>query len=76
MRAYIVHEFETGESQLRWDPAKNFPSEEEFLVGSSVAIGSVKHLGEQENKELLVLRAPSRSVIMPIKPHQNRSIVQ
>jgi Fic family protein len=37
-----------------WDRGQMASAEEQFLLGSGVVIGSVKHLGEQEHKQLLV----------------------
>ena len=37
-----------------WDRTTIASAEEQFLLGSGVVIGSVKHLGEQEQKQLLV----------------------
>ena len=37
-----------------WDRTQIASAEEQFLLGSGVVIGSAKHLGEQEHKELLV----------------------
>jgi Fic family protein len=37
-----------------WDRTQIAKAEEQFLLGSGVVIGSVKHLREQEHKELLV----------------------
>src|SRR6516225_7432929 len=37
-----------------WDRGRMASAEEQFLLGSGVVIGSVKHLGEQEHKQLLV----------------------
>jgi Fic family protein len=37
-----------------WDRTQIATAEEQFLLGSGVVIGSVKHLGEEEHKHLLV----------------------
>lgn len=37
-----------------WDRTQIATAEVQFLLGSGVVIGSVKHLGEQEHKQLLV----------------------
>ena len=37
-----------------WDRMQIARAEEQFLLGSGVAIGSIKHLGDQRHKELLV----------------------
>jgi Fic family protein len=37
-----------------WDPTKIAGAEDQFLLGSGVVIGSVKHLDEQEHQHLLV----------------------
>lgn len=39
---------------FRWDRAQIATAEEQFLLGAGVVIGSVKHLGEEEHKQLLV----------------------
>ena len=45
-----------------WDRTKIANAEEQFLLGSGVVIGSVKHLGEQEHKQLLVELMSSEAV--------------
>ena len=40
--------------KFTWEPQQIAAAEEQFLLGSGVLIGSVKHLGKQEHKELLV----------------------
>jgi Fic family protein len=45
-----------------WDRTKIASAEEQFLIGSGVVIGSVKHLGEQEHKQLLVELMSSEAV--------------
>jgi len=37
-----------------WDRLRMTPAEEQFLLGAGVAIGTVKHLGEDEHNQLLV----------------------
>jgi Fic family protein len=39
---------------FQWDRAQIAAAEEQFLLGAGVVIGSVKHLGEDEHKQLLV----------------------
>lgn len=45
-----------------WDRRKIASAEEQFLLGSGVVIGSVKHLGEREHKQLLVDLMSSEAV--------------
>jgi Fic family protein len=45
-----------------WDRAQIATAEEQFLLGSGVVIGSVKHLGEEEHKQLLVELMSSEAV--------------
>jgi Fic family protein len=40
--------------KLTWDRTHIARAEEKFLLGAGVVIGSVKHLGEREHKQLLV----------------------
>lgn len=37
-----------------WDRSRIFAAEQQFLLGAGVAIGTVKHLGEDEHNQLLV----------------------
>jgi Fic family protein len=37
-----------------WDRSRIYAAEEQFLLGAGVAIGTVKHLGEDERNQLLV----------------------
>ena len=39
---------------FKWDRSRITAAEEQFLLGAGVAIGSVKHLGENEHNQLLV----------------------
>jgi Fic family protein len=39
---------------FRWDPSRISTAEEQFLLGAGVAIGAVKHLGEDEHNQFLV----------------------
>jgi Fic family protein len=39
---------------FQWDRAQIAASEEQFLLGTGVVIGSVKHLSKDEHKQLLV----------------------
>ncbi len=39
---------------FQWDRTQIAAAEEQFLLGAGVVIGSVKHLGEDEHKQLLV----------------------
>ena len=39
---------------FKWDPSRTSTAEQQFLVGVGVAIGTVKHLGEDEHNQLLV----------------------
>jgi Fic family protein len=39
---------------FRWDGARIAAAEEKFLVGAGIAIGTVKHLGDEERGQLLV----------------------
>jgi Fic family protein len=39
---------------FQWDRAQILAAEEQFLLGAGVVIGSVKHLSENEHKQLLV----------------------
>jgi Fic family protein len=40
--------------KFQWDRAQIAAAEEQFLLGAGVVIGSIKHLGEDEHKQLLV----------------------
>ncbi len=39
---------------FKWDPLRLSAAEQQFLLGAGVAIGTVKHLGEDEHNQLLV----------------------
>jgi hypothetical protein len=39
---------------FKWDRSRISGAEEQFLLGAGVAIGAVKHLGEDDHKQLLV----------------------
>ena len=39
---------------FKWDRSRISAAEERFLLGAGIAIGSVKHLGEDEHNQLLV----------------------
>ena len=39
---------------FKWDRSRISAAEEQFLLGAGVAIGTVKHLGEEEQNQLLV----------------------
>src|ERR1700721_1805662 len=39
---------------FKWERSKISTAEEQFLLGAGVAIGTVKHLGEDEHNQLLV----------------------
>ena len=39
---------------FKWDRSRISAAEEQFLLGAGVAIGTVKHLGEDEHNQLLV----------------------
>jgi len=39
---------------FKWDRSRISAAEEQFLLGAGVAIGAVKHLGEDEHNQLLV----------------------
>ena len=39
---------------FKWDRARVSVAEEQFLLGAGIAIGTVKHLGEDEHKQLIV----------------------
>ena len=41
-------------SNLKWDRSRIFAAEEQFLFGAGIAIGTVKHFGEDEHNQLLV----------------------
>ena len=43
-----------GLAQFHWDRLRISAAEEQFLLGAGVAIGTVKHLGEDEQNQLLV----------------------
>src|SRR5206468_10626410 len=45
-----------------WDRTKIANVEEQFLLGTGVVIGSVKHVGEQDYKQLLVELMSSEAV--------------
>jgi Fic family protein len=45
-----------------WDHTKIASAEEQFLLGSGVVIGSVRHVNEQEHKQLLVELMSSEAV--------------
>jgi Fic family protein len=40
--------------KFKWDRSRIAVAEEQFLLGAGVAIGAVKHLGEDEHNQLLV----------------------
>jgi Fic family protein len=39
---------------FKWDRARLSTAEEQFLLGAGIAIGTIKHLGEDEHNQLLV----------------------
>src|SRR5580698_5851368 len=39
---------------FKWDHSRISAAEEQFLLGTGVAIGTIKHLGEDEHNQLLV----------------------
>jgi len=39
---------------FKWDRARVSVAEEQFLLGAGIVIGTVKHLGEDEHKQLIV----------------------
>ncbi len=45
---------QTDWPNFNWDRFRMFAAEEQFLLGAGVAIGAVKHLGEDERNQLLV----------------------
>ena len=47
-------ELATTRGRFKWDRLRISAAEEQFLLGAGVAIGTVKHLGEDERNQLLV----------------------
>jgi Fic family protein len=47
---------------FQWDRSRLSTAEEQFLLGAGVAIGTVKHLGEDEHNQLLVEVMSSEAV--------------
>jgi Fic family protein len=63
---------------FKWDRSQISSAEEQFLLGTGVAIGTVKHLGEDEHNQLLVEIMSGEAVTTSAIEGEilNRAIVQ